>query len=277
MKHIKIVTDSSANLLSTGADLAVAPLKVITDEREFIDDSRLHIPRMLTYMEQYKGRSQTSCPNTADWLAAFDEANDIICVTITSALSGSYNAALAAARIYEGERPNRRVFVLDSLSAGPELYLIVEKLQEYVAEGRDYDTICADIQAYARETALVFMLKSLRNFANNGRVSPSVAKIAGVLGLCLVGRAGEAGTLVPTDKCRGEKSSLQKLVDRMAEAGLSSGRVSIAHCQNKAGAEALQALLHQQIPAATVAIHECRGLCSYYVERGGILVGFEKR
>ena len=277
MNQIKIVTDSSANLAElSGVPFAVAPLKVITSEREFTDDNSLDTAEMDAYMARYKGRSQTSCPNTADWLAAFGDAENIVCVTITSAMSGTYNSALAAARIYESEHEGRRVFVLDSLTTGPEMLLAVEKLQASILAGKSFEEVCADTQAYLRQTGLYFMLKSLKNFANNGRVSPSVAKLAGFMGICIVGCAGEGGTLEPTDKCRGEARSLAKICERLAEAGLSTGRVCIAHCRNEAGADALRGLLLERFPLAEVTVMDCRGLCRYYVEDGGILVGFEK-
>ncbi len=275
---IRIVIDSAANLVAeAGTDLGVAPLKVHTAEREFVDNADLDIPEMLAYMEQYKGRSQTSCPNASDWLAAFGDAEAIVCITITSALSGSCNAARSAAQIYENEHKGRRVFVLDSLSAGPEMHLVAERVRAWVDQGLSFDEVCAAARDFIRETELVFMLKSLRNFANNGRVSPSAAKIAGLLGLCVIGRASDEGTLEPIDKCRGEARSLARLVELMDSAGLSRGRVSIAHCRNEAGAETLREKIHARFPEATVTILPCRGLCSYYVEDGGILVGFEKR
>ncbi len=278
MRKTKIVADSSANLLALpGIPFDFAPLKVITDEREFTDTASLDIPEMLTYLEAYKGRSKTSCPNAADWLASFGDADDILCVTITSALSGSYNAALSAARIYETEREGARVFVLDSLSTGPEMQLMLEKARDMMLAGMDFDAVCTAVTAYRETTELVFMLKSLHNFAANGRVSPSVAKLAGILGLCVVGRASDEGTLEPTDKCRGEARSLARLVEHMKAAGLSRGRVSISHCRNEAGAAALRALLSKELPHAEVSISELRGLCSYYAETGGLLVGFERQ
>ncbi len=277
MNKIKIVADSSADLLALpDVDFAVAPLKINTSDRDFIDDPSLDVAEMVTFMEQYKGKSHTSCPNTADWLTAFGDAEEVICVTITSALSGSCNAARAAARIYKDEHEGRRVFVLDSLSAGPEMRLVIEHLRESILAGMEFEAVCADIQAYLQKTGLYFMLKSLRNFANNGRISPVVAKLVGFAGICVVGRASNEGTLEPTDKCCGEARSLAKLVERMQEEGLSRGRVSIGHCQNPTGAEALRALLHEQLPEVTVTVAELRGLCSYYAETGGVLVGYEK-
>ena len=63
------------------------------------------------------------------------------------------------------------------------------------------------------------MLKSLKTFANNGRVSPIVAKIVGIAGVCIVGKASEEGTLEPMHKCRGERRSLEVLVEALETEG----------------------------------------------------------
>ena len=79
---------------------------------------------MARSLRTYKGKTSTSCPNVADWLAAYEGAEQIFVATITGTLSGSYNAALLAAEEYKETHPEARVFVLDSLSAGPELRLL---------------------------------------------------------------------------------------------------------------------------------------------------------
>lgn len=277
MRKLKIVSDSSSDLLKLdNADFDFSPMKILTDEREFVDDRNLDINEMATYLENYKGKSRTSCPNPSDWLEAFGDADDIICVTITSALSGSYNSACVAKQIYEAENEGKRVFVLDTLSAGPEITLIVKKLEEYLKNGMNYDTVCGHIKAYIKQTGLVFMLKSLNNFANNGRVSPLVARIAGFAGICIVGKASDEGTLEPTHKCRGEARSIETIIKDLSAMGLKNGKVSIAHCQNEEGALKLKDLIAEKFKNAQVEIHKLRGLCSFYAEKGGFLVGFEK-
>ena len=276
MRNVKIVADSSANLLELQhTPFAAAPLKIITDDREFVDDAALDVGDMITWFDSYKNKSKTSCPNPSDWLSAFGDADEVYCVTITSGLSGSYNAACIAKQMYE-ENEGKRVCVIDSLSAGPELVLIIEKLEEYLAQDLPYEEICEKIEAYKQTTGLVFVLESLKNFAANGRVSPAVAKIAGVLGIRVVGKASDQGTLEPTDKCRGSAKSIATLLDRLKESGLSHGKVRIAHCCNDSAAQQLEHLIREAMPAAEVSIHTCRGLCSYYAEKGGMLVGFEK-
>ena len=278
MRKVKIVVDSSANVLaSQKVDFSSAPLKIITDEKEFVDDALLDVDGMIRYFDQYKGRSQTSCPNPSDWLEAFGDADDIFCVTITSGLSGSYNAACVAKQLFEGENNDKRVCVLDSLSAGPELLLIVEKLQELIAQGLAYDEIYHSVQAYMKETGLLFMLASLKNFAANGRVSPAVAKIAGVLGIRIVGQASVRGQLEPLNKCRGEESALNAILGYLKEIGEACGKVRIAHCCNESAALRLKERIQSHIPQADVEISTCRGLCSYYAEKGGLLVAYERR
>ncbi|MBR6595091.1 MAG: DegV family protein [Oscillospiraceae bacterium] len=277
MRTVKIVADSSANLMELkNVAFAAAPMKIITAEGEFVDDRELDLDGMVHFFKSYKGRSQTSCPNPEDWLRAFGDAEDIFCVTITSGLSGSYNAACIAKSMYEGEHPGRRVFVIDSLSAGPELTLIVEKLEELIGEGKSYEEICAFMPEYQKKTGLLFSLESLNNFAANGRVSPAVAKIAGVLGIRIVGKASDVGTLEPTDKCRGEAKSLNAILKHLKENGLKTGKVQLAHCLNAPAANTLKTMIEAAFPDVTVTVGKNLGLCSFYAEKGGLLVGYEK-
>jgi DegV family protein with EDD domain len=277
MRKMKIVADSSANLLTfPQADFAVAPLKIVAGEREFVDDQNLNVEEMVTFFDSYTGKSKTSCPNPGDWLEAFGDGDDIFCVTITSGLSGSYNSACVAKQMYEAENSDRRVTVIDSLSAGPELVLIVEKLQELMAAGDTYEQIGEKIHQYLQQTGLFFALASLKNFAANGRVPMAVAKLAGVLGIRIVGKASDQGTLQPMDKSRGEAKALKKLLEYLKNDGLSRGKVRIAHCTNQTGAENLMAMIREEFPEVDVSVSQCLGLCSYYAEKGGLLVGYEK-
>ena len=277
MRKMKIVADSSANLLELPqTEFAVAPLKIVAGDREFVDDQNLNVEEMVNFFDSYTGKSKTSCPNPGDWLEAFGDGDDIFCVTITSGLSGSYNSACVAKQMYETENSGKRVTVIDSLSAGPELVLIVEKLQELMAAGCTYEEIGEQISQYQRKTGLFFALASLQNFAANGRVPMAVAKLAGVLGIRIVGKASEQGTLQPVDKSRGEAKALKKLMECLKNDGLSRGKVRIAHCENQSAAENLMNMIRETFPEVDVCVSRCLGLCSYYAEKGGLLVGYEK-
>ena len=140
----------------------------------------------------------------------------------------------------------------------------------------EYEVICENITAYLKKTGLLFMLKSLKTFANNGRVSPLVARVVGIAGICIVGKASNEGTLEPMHKCRGQQKSLVTLVDELQKQGYRGGKISIGHCQNPDGAKLLTEMIVARFPNATAETHALCGLCSFYAEKGGILVGFEK-
>lgn len=94
----KIVVDSSSNLYTlSGVDFACVPLKIVTDDGEYLDTAELDAVGMAQTLRSYKGKTGTSCPNVADWLAAYEGAEEVFVVTITGTLSGSYNAAQLAA------------------------------------------------------------------------------------------------------------------------------------------------------------------------------------
>lgn len=271
---IKLVLDSSADLTAMeGIPFSFAPLKIVTQETQFIDDENLDVALMAETLYNYRGRSTTSCPNPEDWLTAFGDADEILCITITSSISGTYNTARIAKQQYTDAFPHRRVEIIDSLSAGPEIALMAEKAQEWILEGRTLDEIIAGLKNYPTE--LLFALESLQNFANNGRVSKLAAKTAGVLGIRAVGRASDHGTLELLEKVRGGERTLEALIRLLGERGYKGGKVRITHCGNSAAAEGLSMLIKERYPKASVAIAPCRGLCAYYAERGGMLVGFE--
>lgn len=271
----KIVADSSGDMYaSKQLPFAAAPLIINTAEKSYLDNEKLDVTAMVNDLLQYKGKSSTACPGVGDWLNAFGEADEVFCLTITSRLSGSYNSACLAKQEYESEHPGRRVYVVDSLSTGPEIRLLAEKIEELTAQGKDFDETCRAIDEYQKHTDLVFTLESLKNLANNGRVSMAVAKLTGLLGIRLVGKA-EDGRLEPLDKCRGSKRAIAALISRMQEMGYNGGRVRIAHCLNPEAAQELVSLLKAQFGTEDVEIHTTGGLCSYYAEKGGMLVGFE--
>ena len=225
-------------------------------------------------LRTYKARPPTSCPNVSDWLAAYEGADEVYAITITGTLSGSYNAAQLAAEEYQQENPGKRVFVLDSLSTGPEQRLLAEHLRDLLAEGKEFDEVCEEMLRYHKHTHLLFSLESLANLARNGRVKPAVAAVARMLASGSSDRQvrRRAGCSLQT---RGEHGALERIVLELKEHGYTNGRLHISHCGNPAAAERLKHMVKAVFDGAKVDISECGGLCSYYAELGGLLVGYE--
>jgi fatty acid-binding protein DegV len=115
--------------------------------------------------------------------------------------------------------------------------LIAEKIREWIHNDFTYEEICQKIPQYQQRTGLMFMLESLQNLANNGRVNKIVAKAAGILGIRAVGKASDVGTLQPLEKCRGEKKATTSLLAQLTTLGYEGGKVRINHCMNENAAQ----------------------------------------
>lgn len=275
---IKIVTDSAANMKTLeGVDFGIAPLTIVTKEKEYIDDANLDVEQMVKDLQSYKGKSGTACPNISDWISAFGDADIVYCVTIISTLSGSYNSAMTAKQQYEEMNPDKKVFVLDSYTAGAEMRLLVEKIRDLVLMGKTYEEVCEEITEYKKkQSCLVFCLASLRNLANNGRISHAVAAISGVIGIRVIGDVNDAGQLNPTRKARGEKKAIAQILEEMKLHRYSGGRVIIDHCFNEGIALQLKESILKEFKNAVVDIGMTTGLCSFYAEQDGLMIGFER-
>jgi len=272
----KIVSDSSSNVMEV-EDLAycTVPLKIITEQKEYIDDANLNVREMVDDLQKYQGKSGSSCPNAQEWIDAFGDGDAVIGLTISGNLSGSYAAACQAQNDYIKEHPDAKVFIMDTLSTGPEMQLIIEKVKEWIKAGQSFEAVTKHMKEYSKHTHLLFALQSLRNLANNGRVNPAVAAISGALGIRLVGKASSQGTLQPLHKCRGESSTLRTILKEMILDGWKGGKVRIAHCFNQAAASLLAEMMRKEHSSCEIEIIPCTALCSFYAEKGGLLVGYE--
>ena len=273
--NYKIAADSSANTYEfSGIAYESVPLKIITAKAEYVDDTNLDVPKMVEEIRETKGKSGTSCPNIGDWLKAFDGSDVVFAITITSKLSGSFSSAEEAAKIYMEAHPGAKVFVVDSLSTGPEMKLLIEHISKLMLEEKSFEEIRDSVTEYQNHTNLLFSLESLTNLARNGRVNPAVAKIAGVLGIRVFGAATE-GVLDPIQKIRGEAKTMDAMFAEMKKRGFSGGKVRIDHCLNPDAANSLAEKILAEFPDCDLKIGTNNGLCSFYAEKGGVLTGFE--
>ena len=277
MKY-RIVSDSASNVLDLPGDIDYisVPLKILIDDEEFVDNRDLDTEIMIGKMEKSAANS-SSCPNVYEWKEAFEGADTIFCITITSGLSGSYNSAVQAATEYMEEHPGVNVYVIDSLSTGAEMHVTVDQLKVLMDRGLSFEMIRERIEELKSHSHLLFSLESLNNLAKNGRVSPAVAKLAGLLGIRFIGIASDEGKLQQVSVARGEKRTLNALVAETEKMGYAGGRMWISHCLNLAAAEKLKAMFLERWPGSLIQVEELRGLNSYYAERGGLMVGFEDR
>ena len=275
-----IVADSSCDLKASDIQsqqlhFEVVPLKIIIGEDEYIDDGNLSIPQLLRDMDACKTGSSTACPSPEDFKRAFETADCTICVTISSQLSGTYNAAVLGRDMVLEEYPDKQICVIDSKGACGMLALIVLRAQQLIEAGKDFEEVCAALREYQASLRIAFTLSNFGNLIKAGRMSPFIGSVLTGLGIHVIADATPQGTIHVAGKARGESKTIKHIVHMMAEAKDVTGLpVLIAHCENLAGAMKLKQAILAELPVADVTLLNCKGLCTFYAMEKGLIVSY---
>ena len=272
----QIVSDSSSNVFRMeGVSYTTVPMKIIAGDQEYVDTESLDVRGMVDDLKAYKGKSGSSCANAQEWLEAFGDADMVFGITISRNLSGSFNAAQQAAQDFAEEHPESKIHIFDTLSAGPEMAMVAEKIVELVNKGLAFEEIVAQVREYQNHCHILFCLESMNNLARNGRVNPAVAKLASVLGIRACGDA-QNGQIVPTQKPRGQKKATETLAAMIRERGFRDDSwLRIAHCFGENQARLLIDALKKDFPNARYTVEPTGALCSFYAEEGGLMIAME--
>ena len=276
----KIVADSGCDYreitdLANQTKFESVPLTIQIDNEIFVDNAHLDIDDMMEKMYATSTASKSACPSPDDYLRSFEGAENIFVVTITGSLSGSHNSAQLAKKLFLEENPTANIHVIDSLSAGGEVDLIVKKLNDLIKEGLSFEQVVEAITHYQANTKLLFVLAKVDNLVKNGRLSKLIGAVVGLLNIRMVGEASDTGTLELLQKARGAKKALTAAVDEVLKAGYKGGRIIIAHRNNEKFCQQFSEVIKEKFPAADISFLPTSGLCSFYAEEGGLLMGYE--
>lgn len=276
----KIVADSGCDY-RTIENLAVdtlfesVPLTIQVGDEIFIDNAQLNIDDMMEKMYATSSASKSACPSPDDYMKAFDGASNIFVVTITGTLSGSHNSAQVAKKLYIEEHPNVNIHIIDTLSAGGENDLIIKNLNLLIGQGLSYEEVVTEITAYQAKTKLLFVLAKVDNLVKNGRLSKLLGAVVGLLNIRMVGEASQDGKLELLQKARGAKKSLVAAFDELIKAGYAGGQIIIAHRNNLKFCQQFSEMVRERFPQAVIEVIPTSGLCSFYAEENGLLMGYE--
>lgn len=276
----KIVVDTGANLLelenlAPNTDFVRVPLTLQIGNQIFIDDEGLNIDEMMTTMYATNTAAKSACPSPDAYLQAFKGADNVIAMTITGGLSGSYNSAEIAKNLLLEEKPNAKIHIIDSLSASGEMDLILLEINNLISQGKTFDEVVSAIQDYQKRTKLLFVLAKVDNLVKNGRLSKLAGAVAGLLNIRIVGEASPEGKLELLQKSRGQKKAIKATLEEMLKAGYQGGKVIIGHRNGLDISEKIVEGIQEKFPQAFIKIVELSGLCSFYAEDGGIMMGYE--
>ena len=169
----------------------------------------------------------TSQINISEFLDHFtkylEQGLDVLHISLSSGISGTYNSARNAAEIAAERFPDRKIYVVDSLAASSGFGLIMDKLADLRDEGKTIDEIKDWIEENKLRMHHWFFSTDLTFFVKGGRVSKVSGWVGGILNICPLLNVDYMGRLIPRHKARGKKNVIQETLKRMemfAENGL---------------------------------------------------------
>jgi len=274
----RIISDSSCDIFEPDHKrenlyFSTVPFVITVDDKDYVDNEALDVGGLVKAMASSK-KSFTSCPSPAEWIREFGDEGDVFAVTISANLSGSYNSACTAREMILEQDPERNIEILNSRGTGPSLNMIIYKLCELIDKGLGFEEVRTEIHRFMEDHKLIFALSSYHNLVNNGRMPKIAGIVLGHLGLWGVGIASEEGTIKMKKIAKGGRKTLQVIMGDLKERAADKGCVVISHCENEEFANSLKKAVQTAYSGMEVRIMKTRGLCSYYAEKGGIIVGF---
>ncbi|HFR3426391.1 TPA: DegV family protein [Streptococcus suis] len=280
MKKWKIVADSGCdyrqlNNLAPDTEFVSVPLTIQIGADTFVDQADLDIDKMMEVMYASSEAASSACPSPQAYQTAFEGAENVVVITLTGGLSGSFNAARVARDMFVEEHPEVNIHLIDSLSAGGEMDLIVDEINRLIATGLEFDELVQAITAYQENSKLLFVLAKVDNLVKNGRLSKLLGTVVGLLNIRMVGEASSEGKLELLQKARGHKKSVLAAFEEMKKAGYNGGRIVMAHRNNAKFFQQFSELVKASFPNAVIEEVPTSGLCSFYAEEGGLLMGYE--
>ena len=275
----KIIGDSCLDLtadLKKDPHFQIIPLTLQVEHTQVIDDETFDQKKFLELVRSSSECPQTACPSPERFKEAFEcDVEQIFVITLSEHLSGTYNSAVLAKKLYEEEHgqdgKNIAVFSSDSASSG-ELNIALY-IQSLCQASRPFEEIEEKTRSFIKNMRTYFVLESLDTLRKNGRLTGLQAFFATALNIKPV-MGADSGVIVKLDQARGINKALTRMADiAIREAGETKDKVLIiAHCNNPERAEVVKNEMCRQASFKDVIITETAGVATVYASDGGIIV-----
>lgn len=273
----KIVLDSSGELpcnLKNDPRFENVPLTLIVGNETIIDDETFQQKEYLQKVATCSECAKSACPSPERYMDSYEtEAEDVYVITLSSKLSGSYNSACLGKSLYEENKGQKNIYVIDSESASVGQSQIALRIVEFYEQGKTFEEICPLIDQFRDEMRTYFVLDNLETLRKNGRLTKTKAVVAATLSIKPV-MGAEKGEIIQLGQAMGIKKALQKLADMAVKnAGTTNNkRLMISHCNCPERAEVVKKYMTERGEYRDIIVVDMAGLSSTYANDGGIIV-----
>ncbi len=221
------------------------------------DDLGLTVSSKDFYQKMREGvTTKTAQVNAEEYVNFFTpflkQGYDILHVELSSGLSGSLNSATIAVDMLKEDFPDRKILLVDSLSASAGYGLLVDNLSSLKAEGLSIDELKTWAENNKRKVNHWFYSTDLSYYVKGGRISSTAGFVGSILSLCPVLNVDNLGKLTPQHKVIGKKRAINKVVDQMIELAQDksdyNGKCFISHADCMEDAMAVAAKIEKAFP-----------------------------
>ena len=274
----KIIGDSCLDLtkeMRKDPCYSMIPLTLMVGERHFVDDETFDQKEFIKVVKEYPECPKSACPSPEMFKEAYCcEEENVFVITLSAALSGSYNSAVLAKSLYEEEYGKKNILVLDSKSASSGQLNIAMYIRELCDQGLEFDEICEKAAAYRDRMNTYFVLDNLETLRKNGRLTGVKALVATTLSIKPVMAGTKEGTIEQIGQGIGIKKALQKLAEAAVKNAVEPEKkiLMISHCNNSDRAEIVRRMITDKIRVKDVIIMDTAGVSSMYANDGGVIV-----
>ena len=196
--------------------------------------------------------SQVSIGEYTDYFKNYlDEGLDILHVTLSSGISGTYNAACTAAEMLKEDYPDRKIIIIDSMAASSGYGLLMDYAADKRDQGMTIDQLASWIEDNKLNIVHWFFSTDLKYYIKGGRISKTAGTVGQVLNICPLLNVDKDGHLTPREKIRTKKKVIKRIVEKMveeADGGLNYvGKCYISDSDEELGNE-VQKLIEETFP-----------------------------
>ncbi len=252
------------------------PFRLYVDGCEYIDDENLDVADFVNTMRNSSEMSRSACPPPQEFMDNFSADKMNFVVALSSALSGLYNSAEMAKKMYLEEHPEAKIYVFDSKSASIGETLVGLKIKECVLKGLEFENIIREVEEYIESQRTFFISERLDNLVKNGRIGKLKSKIVTALNIKPIMGSTPEGQIELYKKARGGNKAVQVLADLIKDVVVSAENriLAISHCENVERATMLKQEIEKRCNFKEILIIPTAGLSSLYVDYQGIILAF---
>ena len=276
------MTDGGADIpieLTKKTNITIVPLYLRFDTQEYQTGKDLDAQTFHDKVKEFKQVPKSSAPSPNDFYETFKKADadkPILMISLSKALSSTYENALIAQKQILNEEPSREIAIINAKTASCGMGLLIHETQKKLNENYDFKSLVSHLEEKVEDMSTLFLLKSLDNLILGGRLDRVKGAIAKTLNIKLLLKASDEGAVEVSEKIRGNKRSLKRFIDQIEEyvTNVEDKTIVMTHTNAPEYGQTVLNKILERYPFKEAYLTETGPLISTYAGDEGLVISF---